>query len=145
MISDEVRMLVGRMKSNPEEFIGDNINFGDRYRVREALNWDRLMNSLINDKPDIRVLFTPEEIELLRETAREVLRPVALGTIVKTIVGGEEPKTNLQQLLEAKQATLDYNTTWVPNGGTVTLNNTPLTPLSAEEYAHKLIREKHDN
>ena len=124
MISDEVRMLVNRMKSNPEEFIGDNINFGDRYRVREALNWDRLMNSLINDKPDIRVLFTPEEIELLRETAREVLRPVALGTIVKTIVGGDEPKTNLQQLLEAKQATLDYNTTWVPNGGTVTLNGT---------------------
>jgi hypothetical protein len=48
------------------------------------------MNSLVNDKPDMDILFTPEEIKYLRDTLKEVLRPMALATIVKTIVGGED-------------------------------------------------------
>lgn len=90
MISDEVRMLVNRMRSNPDEFFQDRLDFGDMYRIRESRTWDSLMNSIIHNKPDLEVLFTPEEIKALRDTASEIARPRALATIVRTIVGGED-------------------------------------------------------
>lgn len=97
MISDEVRMLANRMKSNPEEFTPSYSDFGDRYRIRESRQWDNLMNSIVHNKPDIEKLFTHEEIELLRTTASEILRPVALATIVKQIVGGT-PRDEHEQI-----------------------------------------------
>jgi hypothetical protein len=90
MISDEVRMLGNRMRSNPEEFYAGTVEFGNRPIASESRKWDSLMNSLVNDKPDMDILFTPEEIKYLRDTLKEVLRPMALATIVKTIVGGED-------------------------------------------------------
>lgn len=90
MISDEVKMLGNRMRSHPEEFTAGTIEFGDRYMVRESRKWDSFMNSLVNDKPDLDSLFTPEEIKYLKGIAKEILRPMALATIVKTIVGGED-------------------------------------------------------
>jgi hypothetical protein len=95
MISDEVQMLINRMRSNPEEFTAGHLEFGDRYEVRNLGKWDNLMNSIVNRKPDIETIFTSEEIQTLRETAFEILRPIALGSIVKTIVGGDS-ETNLQ-------------------------------------------------
>lgn len=96
MISDEVRMLINRMRSHPEEFTRGRINFGGQYnmreehRIREISRWDSLMNSIVNNKPDLEILFTAEEIKALRDTASKVLRPIALGSIVKQIVGGDE-------------------------------------------------------
>jgi hypothetical protein len=90
MISDEVRMLLNRMETNPNEFFQDRLEFGDMYRVRESRTWDSLMNSIIHNKPDLEVLFTPEEIKALRDKASEIARPRALATIVRTIVGGED-------------------------------------------------------
>jgi hypothetical protein len=90
MISDEVKMLGNRMRSHPEEFTAGTIEFGDRYMVRESRKWDSFMNSLVNDKPDLDTLFTAEEIKYLKGIAKEILRPMALATIVKTIVGGED-------------------------------------------------------
>lgn len=99
MISDEVQMLINRMRSNPEEFTAGQVQFGDRYEVRESRRWDSLMNSIVNNKPDLEILFTAEEIKALRDTASKVLRPIALGSIVKTIVGGDS-ETNLQMEME---------------------------------------------
>jgi hypothetical protein len=90
MISDEVRMLGNRIRSNPEEFYAGTVEFGNRPIAKESRKWDSLMNSLVNNKPDMDILFTPEEIKYLRDTLKEVLRPMALATIVKTIVGGED-------------------------------------------------------
>lgn len=101
MISNEVQMLINRMRSNPEEFTVE-AEFGDS-RTRETRNWTLLMSNIVNNKPSLEILFTPEEIKALRETASEILRPNALATIVKTIVGGGEEETNLQKLLNAKQ------------------------------------------
>ena len=109
MISDEVQMLINRMKSNPHEFIAGQVEFGDRYRVRESRNWDNLMNSIVNNKPDLEILFTPEEIKALRETATEVLRPIALGSIVKTIVGGASTPEEMYEQMEMEYSH-PYNT-----------------------------------
>jgi hypothetical protein len=90
MISDEVKMLMNRMRSHPEEFAVDQLNFGADREIRRLRRWDNFMNSLVNRKPDLELIFNKEEIEALRQTATEILRPLALGTIVKQIVGGEE-------------------------------------------------------
>jgi hypothetical protein len=90
MISDEVKMLMNRMRSHPEEFAVDQLNFGADREIRRMRRWDNFMNSLVNRKPDIELILNPEEIEALRQTATEILRPLALGTIVKQIVGGDE-------------------------------------------------------
>lgn len=90
MISDEVRMLINRMRSNPEEFAVAQLNFGADRELRVARRWDNFMHSLVNRKPDIELIFNQEELEALRQTASEILRPLALGTIVTHIVGGEE-------------------------------------------------------
>lgn len=99
MISDEVQMLINRMKSNPEEFNASQLEFGDTYEVRDFGKWNQLINSLVNQKPGLEIIFTPEEIKALRETLYEILRPAALGAIVKTIVGGDS-ETNLQMEME---------------------------------------------
>lgn len=109
MISDEVQMLINRMKSNPEEFTAGQVEFGDRYQVRESRRWDSLMNSIVNNKPDLEILFTPEEIKALRETATEVLRPIALGAIVKTIVGGASTPEEMHHQMEMEYSH-PYNT-----------------------------------
>jgi hypothetical protein len=96
MISDEVRMLINRMETNPHEFTAGQVEFGDRYQVREARRWDSLMNSIVNNKPDLEILFTAEEIKALRDTASKVLRPIALGSIVKQIVGGDEDARQME-------------------------------------------------
>lgn len=100
MISDEVQMLINRMKSYPEEFTAGQVQFGDRYEVRESRRWDSLMNSIVNNKPDLEILFTAEEIKALRDTASKVLRPIALGSIVKQIVGGVEAGRQMELDLE---------------------------------------------
>lgn len=98
MISDEVRMLINRMRSYPEEFAVDQLNFGADREVRRMRRWDNFMNSLVNRKPDIELIFNQEEIEALRQTASEILRPIALGTIVKQIVGGEEEEPQQMEM-----------------------------------------------
>jgi len=111
MISDEVQMLINRMKSNPEEFTAGHLEFGtDRYEVRDLGKWDNLMNSIVNCKPDIETIFTPEEIKALRETVFEILRPIALGSIVKTIVGGASTPEEMYEQME-----MEYTHTPTPN------------------------------
>lgn len=103
MISDEVQMLINRMRSNPEEFTIDQPEFGEK-------KWALLMSNIVNNKPNLEIMFTPEEIKALRETASEILRPEALATIVRTIVGGDDTETNIQKLLNAKrQMEMNYN------------------------------------
>lgn len=88
MISDEVQMLINRMHSNPEEFAQDIIGFEDS-RTMQMRKWTLLMNSIVNNKPSLEIIFTPEELKALKQAATEILRPDALAAIVKTIVGGE--------------------------------------------------------
>lgn len=100
MISDEVQMLINRMKSNPEEFNASQLEFGDTYEVRDFGKWNQLINSLVNQKPGLEIIFTPEEIKALKETLYEILRPAALGAIVKTIVGGASTPEEMYQQME---------------------------------------------
>lgn len=100
MISDEVRMLINRMETNPHEFTAGQVEFGDRYQVRESRRWDSLMDSIVNNKPDLEILFTAEEIKALRNTASKMLRPIGLGSIVKQIVGGEEKQLQMELAYE---------------------------------------------
>jgi hypothetical protein len=104
MISDEVQMLINRMKSNPEEFAIDQLRLGEGYELRHLGKWNNLMDSLVNQKHDIETIFTPEEIKALRETIYEILRPIALGSIVKTIVGGANTPEEMYHQVE-----IEYN------------------------------------
>lgn len=104
MISNEVQMLINRMKSNPEEFAKGRMEFGDRHVESRLGKWDNLMNSIVNCKPDLESIFTYEEIKVLRETAFEILRPIALGSIVKTIVGGASTPEEMYQQMEMEYA-----------------------------------------
>lgn len=90
MISDEVKMLGNRMRSHPDEFTAGTIEFGNRHNLRESRLWDSFMYSLVHNKPDLDILFTPEEVTYLKDIAREILRPMARATIVRTIVGGKD-------------------------------------------------------
>lgn len=98
MISNEVTMLVNRMRSHPEEFVNDEMTFSGRHRLREVGRWDSLMQSIVTNNTDLECLFTPEEIKLLRDTATEILRPRALAKIVKEIVGGEQDEQVQREL-----------------------------------------------
>jgi hypothetical protein len=91
MISDEVRMLLNRMETNPDEFI-DPEPKGFRADVLRANTgkWDTLMMSLTSDKPELSMMFEPEEIEALRAKAKELIQARIRASIVKQIVGGED-------------------------------------------------------
>lgn len=99
MISDEVQMLINRMKSNPEEFAVDQIGLGDNI-IRETRKWTLLMSNIVNDKPSLYILFTEEEVKALREAVSEILRPEALATIVKSIVGGASTPEEMHHQME---------------------------------------------
>lgn len=98
MISDEVRMLANRMKSNPEEFVDNDIAFDGTYRPVKRGKWDVMANSLLNRTADLDVMFTPEEIELLRDTMYEITRPIILGAIVKAIISGDDHEKRQMEL-----------------------------------------------
>lgn len=95
MISNEVRMLSNRMLSHPEEFTNDDLAFSGLRRIQSNRPWDALMRSIVTNDSDLECMFTPEEIKLLRDTAKEILRPRALANIVKQIVGGEDKESQL--------------------------------------------------
>jgi len=101
MISDEVRMLLNRMETNPDEFIDlEPKGFrGDSLRAdvlsSNAGKWDTLMISLTADKPELSLMFEPEEIEALRAKAKQLIQARIRASIVKQIVGGED-KTQME-------------------------------------------------
>ena len=99
MISDEVQMLINRMKSNPEEFRQEIVGSEDSRAMRMG-KWTLLMNSLINNKASLEIVFTPEELKALKQAATEILRPDALATIVRTIVGGASTPEEMYQQME---------------------------------------------
>lgn len=91
MISDEVRMLLNRMKTHPEEFVDPNPRGFRADSLRSSVGkWDTLMASLLGNKPDLEFMFDPEEIEVLKASAKELVQSKVRATIVKQIVGGEE-------------------------------------------------------
>jgi len=102
MISNEVQMLINRMRSNPEEFAQGIVSLDDG-RTRET-RWTLLMNNIVNDKPSLYILFTEEEVKALKQAATEILRPDALATIVKTIVGGANTPEEMYQQMEMEYA-----------------------------------------
>ena len=109
MISDEVQMLINRMKSNPEEFRQEIVGIDDS-KTMAMKKWTILMNGIVNNRPSLEIIFTPEELKALKQATTEMLRPEALATIVKTIVGGDDTETNIQKLLNAKrQMEMNYN------------------------------------
>lgn len=91
MISDEVQMLLNRMKTHPEEFFNPTpTGFrSDVVRAHTNGKWDTLMTSLLNNKADLEFMFDPEEIEALRACAKEAIQERIRATIVRQIVGGE--------------------------------------------------------
>jgi hypothetical protein len=103
MISNEVQMLINRMRSNPEEFMADQVEFGES-RTKEVKKWTLLMSNIVSDKPSLYILFTEEEVKALREAATEILRPAALATIVKSIVGGANTPEEMYQQMEMEYA-----------------------------------------
>jgi hypothetical protein len=107
MISDEVRMLLNRMRSHPDEFINpEPRGFRTDTLRSNAGKWDTLMTSLIGNKPDLEFMFEPEEIEALRACAKELIQPKIRATIVKQIVGGED---KAQAELDLKEYQHPYN------------------------------------
>jgi hypothetical protein len=97
MVSDEVRMLLNRMRSNPEEFVDPNPRGFRADTIRASVGkWDTLMSSLIGNKPDLEFMFDPEEIEALRACAKELIQPKIRATIVKQIVGGDEEQRQME-------------------------------------------------
>jgi hypothetical protein len=107
MISDEVRMLLNRMRSNPEEFVDPNPRGFRADTIRASVGkWDTLMSSLVGNKPDLEFMFDPEEIEALRACAKELIQPKIRATIVKQIVGGED---KAQAELDLKEYQHPYN------------------------------------
>lgn len=81
MISDEVRMLLNRMETNPDEFIADRPS---------ASKWSPLMSSLLGNRPDLEFMFEPEELKALRVCVKHMMQKHVRANIVKQIVGGEE-------------------------------------------------------
>jgi hypothetical protein len=92
------------METNPDEFI-DPEPKGFRADVLRANTgkWDTLMMSLTSDKPELSMMFEPEEVEVLRSKLKELIRARVKASIVKQIVGGED---KVQMELDLEDSTV---------------------------------------
>jgi hypothetical protein len=89
MISDEVRMLLNRMETNPDEFV-DPVAHGFVPNTVMPHKWYQLLGALVENKPELSLAFEPEEVEALRSKLKELIRARVKASIVKHIVGGED-------------------------------------------------------
>lgn len=98
MISDEVRMLLNRMETNPHEFV-DPVAHGFVPNTVMPHKWYQLLGALVENKPELSLAFEPEEVEVLRSKLKELIRARVKASIVKQIVGGDE---------DARQMEMEY-------------------------------------
>ena len=89
MISDEVRMLLNRMETNPDEFV-DPVAHGFVPNTVMPHKWYQLLGALVENKPELSLAFEPEEVEALRSKLKELIQARIRASIVKQIVGGED-------------------------------------------------------
>ena len=122
MISEQVEMLVSRMKTNPDEFINkdwDPVDHGPwSFEPFEDTRWGHLMKSTIQTGKEY--LFSEEELEVLKAGFAEILRTRTQEAIVKELVSGEKEK---ELSFKQKQTELPYVTTF---------SNVSAKPLTVE-------------
>jgi hypothetical protein len=108
-VSEEVRMLIERVSTHPEEFLPKNIDFiKDVFVTRQETRWGNLIKILLSDdlKDERDVLFTKEEQRDFREMLVDLVRKRMKENIVHELVSGERDKelktTNYQLAAELK-------------------------------------------
>jgi hypothetical protein len=94
-VSEEVRMLIERVGTHPEEFLPKNVNLiKNIYGNRQDTRWGNLVNILLSDdlKDERDVLFTREEQRDFREMLIGLVRRRMKENILHELVSGERKK-----------------------------------------------------
>ena len=112
-MNEGVRLLIERMKTNPEEFdIGDGALYSSN-------KWGKLINGAMSDVN----IFSKEEREAVKEAFLKVRRDNFTADVIRTLHREDEPiiKADWVSAGLAKGATISttgINTTFINNGGT---------------------------
>lgn len=118
MISDEVKMLLERMKTNPEEFVNVDWNpIGHSawsFEPFEDVRWGNLLKATMQTGKEY--LFTEEELEVLQNAYAEVLRVRCKECIVKELVSNDQQE---KAAFRSKQMKLPYATTGTNTARTI--------------------------
>jgi hypothetical protein len=94
-VSEEVRMLIERVSTHPEEFLPKNVDLiKNIYGNRQDTRWGNLVNILLSDdlKDERDVLFTEEEQINFREMLIGLVRRRMKENILHELVSGERKK-----------------------------------------------------
>lgn len=107
--ADTIRMLIERMQDHPEEFVHPSWN-PVQYGVWEVepfmeVRWGSIMRAVMSTGHD--VLFTAEEVALIKEHYRKLLRNQMDECIIKELVGNELVK---EMDFRHRQMELPYTT-----------------------------------
>lgn len=103
-MNEGVRLLIERMKTNPEEF---RIDEGTLYSNNR---WSKLLHTAVTDEKT----FTKDEREAVKEAFLKVRRDNFTTDVIRTLTVDED-------LILVKRATISttgINTTFINNGGT---------------------------
>jgi hypothetical protein len=94
-ISEEVRVLIERVSTHPEEFLSENMNLiKGVFVTRREARWSNLVKILLsNELRDERdVLFTKEEQKNFKEALVNLVRRKMKEDILHELVSGERKK-----------------------------------------------------
>jgi hypothetical protein len=94
-VSEEVRMLIERIGTHPEEFLPENMDLiKGIYVTRQETRWGNLIKILLSDdlKDERDVLFTKEEQKDFREMLIGLVRRRMKENILHELVSGERKK-----------------------------------------------------
>lgn len=111
-MNEGVRLLIERMKTNPEEFdMGDGALYSSN-------KWGKLINGAMSDVN----IFSKEEREAVKEAFLEARRNNFTADVIRTLHGEENPIIKKEWITEAlvKSAMLSttgISTPFISNGG----------------------------
>lgn len=110
-ISEEVRVLIDRVSTHPEEFLPKNLDLiKGTFITRQETRWGNLIKILLSDdlKDERNILFTEEEQRDFRDALTALIRSRMKENIVHELVSGEREKElkveNYRQTAETKIA-----------------------------------------
>jgi len=110
-VSEEVRVLIDRVSTHPEEFLPENLDLIKGLVIsRQETRWSNLIKILLSDdlKDERDILFTKEEQRDFREVLTALMRTRMKENIVHELVSGEREKElkveNYRQTAEVKIA-----------------------------------------
>ena len=111
-MNEGVRLLIERMKTNPEEF---RIEDGALYSNNR---WSKLLHTAVADEKT----FTKEEREVVKEAFLEVRRNNFTADVIRTLTVDEDlikkEWITASMVKNATISTTGINTTFINNGGT---------------------------